>query len=163
MMNQPSPRALIQGRCQPTVTPLLQFCRLGHDFPEGQRVFLDHLGPEVLEPRDRVQPGLHPFALRQASLALPHVLLGVHDAGRLALPIDIGVIQRPAARSDDSYDTLMDLVESIAGYLCLRKLSAFAGASWVGAESGMWDSEKLRDEGVFISVTTLKYRVIRSA
>jgi hypothetical protein len=69
----------------------------------------------------------------------------------------------PARCSDDAgLDELMSLVERLADGLRLKRLSDVPEAMWVKTEnSPIYSPEHLETKGVFTSVLTVTYRVVR--
>lgn len=85
-------------------------------------------------------------------------------ADRHEYQVDVGVLSRADLNDPDGIDGLMDLVQEIADHLrrTVFSLTGNVTAVWSGiANDPLFSPRHLREEGVFLSVLTLTYRVTR--
>jgi hypothetical protein len=88
----------------------------------------------------------------------------IESAGRSVNQHDIAVdvaVQRRCS-DDAGLDELMGLVERLADVLRLKRLPNLSDAMWIKTEnSPIYSPEHLETKGVFTSVLTVTYRVVR--
>lgn len=83
--------------------------------------------------------------------------LNQHDVS-----VDVAVQAKIDAASTDDLDELMGLVEQIAEFFRLRRLTQVPSAVWQRTEnSPIYSPEHLERHGVFTSILTLTFRVVR--
>jgi len=76
--------------------------------------------------------------------------------------IDVAVQKKLAAEDSAELDPLMALVEEIADFFRLRRLSAYTDAAWVKTENDpVYSQEHLGEMRQLTSVLTLTFRVAR--
>jgi len=77
--------------------------------------------------------------------------------------VDVDVaVQKRTGMDTSAVDALMALVEEIADYFRQKRLPDHETAVWVGATNEpVYSPEHLREHGVFTSVLTLSFRVVR--
>ena len=76
--------------------------------------------------------------------------------------IDVAVQQTPASTDPATIAPLMSLVEEIADFFRLRRLSSYLGAVWARTEHPhVYSQEHLEQLRQFTSVLTLTFRVVR--
>ena len=81
----------------------------------------------------------------------------VHD-----ISVDVAVQKKVTASDVAEIDGLMGLVEQIADFFRLRRLSSYPDAIWVKTENiPVYEPEHLESKQVFTSVLTLTFRVTR--
>ncbi|MCC7409098.1 MAG: hypothetical protein IT442_13605 [Phycisphaeraceae bacterium] len=81
---------------------------------------------------------------------------------QMDVQIDVGVLKKLGEDPVAEADTLMSLVEDIAGYLRSRPLAALPGVVWVRCENTpIYAPDHLEQFRQFTSVLTLTYRVLR--
>ncbi|MCC7409356.1 MAG: hypothetical protein IT442_14935 [Phycisphaeraceae bacterium] len=81
---------------------------------------------------------------------------------QMDVQIDVGVLKKLGEDVQAETDTLMSLVEDIAGYLRSHPLVAMPGAAWVRCENTpIYAPDHLEQLRQFTSVLTLTYRVLR--
>jgi hypothetical protein len=74
--------------------------------------------------------------------------------------IDVAVQQRVQAGDTETLDALMNLVQTIADGLRLRRLAAVPEAMWIGTRnSPIYSPDHLETKGVFTSVLTMTFAV----
>lgn len=84
------------------------------------------------------------------------------NANQHDVSIDIAVQQVVDPSDHAQLDALMDLVEEIADFFRLRRLSAMPAAIWIGTQNApVYAPEHLEQMRVFTSVLMLTYRVIQ--
>lgn len=94
---------------------------------------------------------------RSLSLAGLARSLNQHDVA-----VDVAVQKKVDAGDTGELDTLMGLVEQIAGFFRLRRLEQYPAAVWAKTEnSPIYSPEHLESKGVFMSVLTLTFRVMK--
>ena len=75
---------------------------------------------------------------------------------------DVAVQKKPSGTDNAEVDALMALVEEIADFFALRRLTSFSEAIWVGTENEpIYSQEHMEQFRQFTSVITLMFRVIR--
>lgn len=92
------------------------------------------------------------------------VELETRNADRHEYRVDVGVLSRADLNKPEDIDALMDLAQEIADHLRRTAFSLIGGvtAVWSGiANDPLFSPRHLREEGVFLSVLTLTYRVTR--
>ena len=78
------------------------------------------------------------------------------------LSIDVAIQQRFSDDTPVEIDPLMDLVQEIADFFRLRRLTAFTDASWLRTErKTLFDPTHMDELRQFTSVLTLVFRVVR--
>ena len=76
--------------------------------------------------------------------------------------IDVAVQRKPSDSDNTEVDALMALVEEIADFFALRRLTDFSEAIWVAAENEpIYSQEHMEQLRQFTSVITLTYRLHR--
>lgn len=87
---------------------------------------------------------------------------GSRSAAQQDVAIDIAVQQRVDPQDLDAVDALMELVESIAGYLRTRRLDLDGlHASWLSAEhEPIYAPEHMEQMNQFTSILTVTYRLL---
>ena len=76
--------------------------------------------------------------------------------------VDVAVQQKVDPADTEQLDGLMLLVEKIADFFRLRRLTAMPAAAWVKTENvPVYSPEHLEQHRVFTSVLTLTYRICR--
>jgi hypothetical protein len=78
------------------------------------------------------------------------------------IAIDVAVQQRVQAGDSEAMDGLMNLVQSIAETLRLRRLGVMQEALWVKTENvPIYSPDHLETKGAFTSVLTVTFRVVQ--
>jgi hypothetical protein len=78
------------------------------------------------------------------------------------IAIDVAVQQRVQAGDNEALDQLMNLVQSVAETLRLRRLSTMQQAMWVKTENvPIYSPDHLETKGAFTSVLTVTFRVVQ--
>lgn len=87
---------------------------------------------------------------------------GSRSAAQQDVAIDVAVQQRVDPQDLDAVDALMELVESIAGYLRTRRLTLNGlHASWLSAEhEPIYAPEHMEQMNQFTSILTVTYRLL---
>lgn len=76
--------------------------------------------------------------------------------------IDVAVQQKVDAADNAALDALMNLVQEIADFFRLRRLTAFPDAAWSKTENvPVYSPEHLESKAVFTSVLTFTFKVMR--
>jgi hypothetical protein len=76
--------------------------------------------------------------------------------------VDVAVQQKLSGESNAEIDPLMNLVEEIATFFRLRRLSAYPNASWLRTENEpVYSPGHLEELRQFTSVLNLTFRVVR--
>jgi hypothetical protein len=84
------------------------------------------------------------------------------SANQYDCQIDIAVQKRFQTDAPAELDPLMNLVEEIAGFFRLKRLSAFPAAAWIKTEHNpIFAPEHMRELRQFTSVITLTFKLCR--
>lgn len=76
--------------------------------------------------------------------------------------VDIALQKKVSAGDTEALDRLMGLVEQVATFFRLRRLARYPDAIWVKTEnSPIYSPEHLESKGVFTSVLTITFRVMK--
>lgn len=84
------------------------------------------------------------------------------SANQFDVSVDVAVQKKIATEEESEIDPLMLLVEELADFFRLRRLSAYANASWLKTENApVYSPEHLETKKLFTSVLTFTFRVVR--
>lgn len=100
-----------------------------------------------------------PVVPREAEIELETRNTDRHD-----YQVDVGVLERADLNNPDGIDALMKLVQEISDYLRRTVFTLASGTTAVWSEIAnrpLYSQQHLREEGVFLSVITVTYRVKR--
>jgi hypothetical protein len=78
------------------------------------------------------------------------------------ITVDVAVQKKLETETNDEIDPLVNLVEEIATFFRLRRLTEYPGASWLRTENEpVYSPGHLEELRQFTSVLTLTFRVVR--